>query len=212
MSGTTQLKQPRQQRSIASTARMLDAAESLFANGGPDALTVEAVIAEAGTSAGSFYARFGDRSGLLAALHERFLARLSVATEAILAEAIAQPALDRAVRVVVTRSLAVAHENHASLAFFVLHRSADERLRRQGVEANRGFAKAFSRVVAHHEAEVRHPKPAHAADVAFRILFALLVQQVMFRPQDITGRPMADKTLAEELTRSLVLFLTVPPA
>ena len=40
---------------------MLVAAEELLRLGGADALTVEAVIERAGTSTGSFYARFGNR-------------------------------------------------------------------------------------------------------------------------------------------------------
>ena len=66
-------KKPKQARSIESTNRMLDAAESLLREGGPRAITIEAVIERSGTSMGSFYARFDSREGLFQALHERFL-------------------------------------------------------------------------------------------------------------------------------------------
>lgn len=189
---------------------MLDAAEALFAEGGPGGLTVEAVIERAGTSAGSFYARFGDRDGLLEALHERFLGRLQELVTGVVREGLEQPTLAEAVAVVVSGSLAVARKYHDSLVFFVLFRAADERLRRQGIAANLGFAEAFRTVVMHHKQEIRHPNPGRAVDAAFRMLFAILVQQVMFKPRELTGRPMTDKTLTRELCRTLLLQLTTP--
>lgn len=189
---------------------MLDAAEALFAGGGPDALTVEAVIERAGTSAGAFYARFGDRDGLLEALHERFLGRLQGLVTGIVLEGLKQPTLAEALAVAVAGSLAVARKYHDSLVFFVLFRAADERLRKQGIAANLGFAEAFRAIVMHHKNEIRHPDPVRAVEVAFRILFAILVQQVMFKPRELTGRPMIDKTLTRELCRTLLLQLTTP--
>ena len=47
-------KQPQQARSIESTNRMLDAAESLMREGGPRAITIESVIERSETSMGSF--------------------------------------------------------------------------------------------------------------------------------------------------------------
>ncbi|MSY35142.1 MAG: TetR family transcriptional regulator, partial [Actinobacteria bacterium] len=64
-------KKPQQARSIESTNRMLDAAEALMREGGPRAITIEAVIERSETSMGSFYARFESREGLFQALHER---------------------------------------------------------------------------------------------------------------------------------------------
>ena len=202
------MKQPRQSRSIASTNRMLDAAESLFAAGGPDALTVEAVIETAGTSAGSFYARFGDRDGLFEALHERFIDRMKGLVEGVGVAGLAQPTLTAAVGVVVAGSLQLARQHRESLLFFVVHKASDERLRQQGIAANHAFAAVFRQVVLHHRQEIQHPKPEQAADVAFRMLFALIVQRVMFEPRDLTGRPMSEQAFVAEVSRSLTGYLT----
>lgn len=187
---------------------MLDAAESLFATGGSDALTVEAIIEKSGTSAGSFYARFGDRDGLVKALHDRFLGRLQELVGGITLEAFAQHSLADAVSVIVSGSLAVARQHRESLTFFVLFKAADEQLKMQGVAANHGYAEAFRMVVMHHKAEIVHPKPAQAVDVAFRMMFAVLIQTVMFEPRELTGRPMADKTLAEQVAKAITVYLT----
>ena len=191
---------------------MLDSAEMLFAEGGADAMTVEAVIERAGTSAGAFYARFGDRDGLLQALHDRFLATLHELVGGIALKGMMQPSLAEAVSVMVSGSLQVANEHSRSLAFFVLFKASDERLRLQGIAANQGFAEAFRQVTLHHQAEIRHPKPAQAIDVAFRMLHAMLVQTVMFRAKDLTGRPMADTSLAQQVSRGLIAYLTATDA
>lgn len=108
----------------------------------------------------------------------------------------------------VTGSLTVARQHRESLTFFVLFKAADEQLRLQGVAANHGYAEAFRTVVMHHQAEIRHPKPAQAVDVAFRMMFAMIVQVVMFEPRELTGRPMADKTLSDQVANALTAYLT----
>src|SRR4051795_13742090 len=48
--------------------RVLDAAATLFADHGVDAVTMDDVVAAAGVGKGTLYRRFGDKSGLAAAL------------------------------------------------------------------------------------------------------------------------------------------------
>ncbi|MGH2784879.1 MAG: TetR/AcrR family transcriptional regulator [Actinomycetota bacterium] len=50
---------------------LLEAAERLVAAGGPDALSVRAVAAEAGTTTRAVYSLFGSKEGLVAALAQR---------------------------------------------------------------------------------------------------------------------------------------------
>lgn len=52
--------------------RIFRAGIALLKEGGQDALTVSAVAAAAGVAVGSIYRRFGDKSGLLAAIGARF--------------------------------------------------------------------------------------------------------------------------------------------
>jgi len=80
-------RKPQQGRSVLSMAKMLDAAEAIFAVGGDNSLTVDAVIKLADTSVGNFYSRFGDRNGLLKAMHERFLLRIGGAAHVAVATA-----------------------------------------------------------------------------------------------------------------------------
>ena len=200
-------RRPRQARSIASMERMLDAAESLFAAGGAQAVTVEAVVREAGTSVGAFYARFEDRAGLLVAMHDRFLDRMGAVAAAAVAASVQQSTLEGAVAEFVRLALAAVRTYRESILFFVAVSATDTPLRRQGLAANPGFAAAFAAVVMPHLLARGHAHPEQAADMAFRMLFALFVQRAMFTPREATGRAMSDRVYAAEIVRALVAYL-----
>jgi len=206
------VRQPQQARSIRSMARMLDAAEAVFAEGGADALTVDAVVKRAEGSMGNFYGRFGDRDGLLQAMHERFLERLGGATQAAVAAAAGEKTLAGAIEVFLLRVVATVHEHRNSARFFVFHRSGDKALRAQGIEANAMFAAIFTSLVLRYRKEIAHPRPSTTVDVAWRLTFAAMVQQVMFDNQEVSGVPMATKPLVREITRFLVAYLKSPGA
>jgi AcrR family transcriptional regulator len=201
-------RKPQQARSILSMARMLDAAEVLFAEGGEEALTVEAVVKRSKTSVGSFYARFGDRGGLLEAMHERFLERLGAGSQMAIQAAVRQKTLIGALEVLITHVFAVVREYRDSARFFFLHRSTDQKLRAQGIQANAFFARMFADLVLRYQNEVAHAKPAIAADVAWRMTFAMFAQQVMFEDQEVSGVAIGDKALVRELARCLTAYLT----
>ncbi len=62
-------QRPRERSDAAANRiRILEAARRLLADGGPDALTMDAVAAAAGLGKGTIFRRFGSRAGLAAAL------------------------------------------------------------------------------------------------------------------------------------------------
>jgi AcrR family transcriptional regulator len=66
---------PLQERSRATLEALLRAAESLLLEHSFADLSVTRIVHEAGSSSGSFYARFRDKTALLHALHQRFVER-----------------------------------------------------------------------------------------------------------------------------------------
>jgi len=204
-------RKPKQDRSTLSMARMLDAAEALFAEGGESALTVEAVVTRAKTSVGSFYGRFDDRDGLLQAMHERFLLRLGGAAHVAVAAAGNEKTLAGALEVFLSHLFTAAHEYRNSARFFVLHRSADPSLRAQGIRANAVFAGIFTTLMLSHREEIAHASPATAIDVAWRMLYAALAQQMMFDGEEVSGVPMTIPALVREITCCLAAYLEAPP-
>src|SRR5579875_3792084 len=69
-------KLPQQARGQQRIARLLDAAECVFAAVGYDAATTNAIAAQANTSIGSLYQFFPNKEALLTALAGRYLAEL----------------------------------------------------------------------------------------------------------------------------------------
>jgi AcrR family transcriptional regulator len=65
------IKPPQQARSRRTLERIVRAALDLLEEKGPDGVTVQAVVARAGSSVGSFYARFRGKEDLLEYLEER---------------------------------------------------------------------------------------------------------------------------------------------
>lgn len=66
---------PLQKRSRETLEALLQAAESLLLDRSFADVTVTQIVREAGSSSGSFYARFRDKTALLHALHQRFVER-----------------------------------------------------------------------------------------------------------------------------------------
>lgn len=67
-------REPKQARSRARLASLLDAAEQLLEREGPDALSTTRIAAEAGVSVGSLYQYFPDKETIVDALARRYLA------------------------------------------------------------------------------------------------------------------------------------------
>ncbi|MSW11405.1 MAG: TetR family transcriptional regulator, partial [Actinobacteria bacterium] len=106
---------PVQERSIESMKRMIDAGEQIFYEGGSPALTLEAVIERAGTSTGSFYARFGDMRGFLDAMHERVLAIIGAEITPVFAKSALEPDLESALRTCFIDIFKIFHKHRVPL-------------------------------------------------------------------------------------------------
>ncbi|MCM2416489.1 TetR/AcrR family transcriptional regulator [Streptomyces sp. RKAG290] len=68
-------REPRQARSAATLARVLQAAEEIAASSGLEGMTISGVAERAGVSVGTIYRRFDDKEQLITALTERMLER-----------------------------------------------------------------------------------------------------------------------------------------
>ena len=141
-------------------------------------------------------------------MHERFLERLGAGSQMAIQAAVRQKTLVGALEVLITHVFAIVREYRDSARFFVMHRATDQKLRAQGIQANAFFARMFTDLVLRYQNEIAHAKPAIAADVAWRMMFAMFAQQVMFENQEVSGVAIGDKALVRELTRCLTAYLT----
>ncbi|MCP3986618.1 MAG: TetR/AcrR family transcriptional regulator [bacterium] len=88
MSATTapSISPPLQERSRKTLDALLRAAEAQLLEKSFSDVSVTSIVNEAGSSSGSFYARFPDKSALLHALHQRFVDRNVAQTEQMVSD------------------------------------------------------------------------------------------------------------------------------
>jgi len=78
------IRPPQQARSQRTLERLLDAAEELIEDRGIEGMTIAAIVRQAGSSVGAFYARFGDKETLIRCVFERFYEQAQATAEAAL--------------------------------------------------------------------------------------------------------------------------------
>lgn len=163
----------------------------------------------AGTSVGSFYSRFVNRDGLLFAMHERFIQRMDQFIESISEKAASRRTIREAIKVIIKGYYQLMQDNRNSITFFMLFKADDSKLKERGVLANAAAAGKFKRVMKKFESEINHPDPEIAADFAFRFLIAMLVQQIMFQPAEVTGRSCSEAKLIVEISRMMTEYFDI---
>lgn len=205
---TVDVHVPRQKRSIASTNRMLDAAEELLAEFGSDALTVEAVVSRANTSNGAFFARFGNREGLLLAMQDRFLARLETESTILISSENSSDDLYGALYEYVSHSLAIFLAHRNAFKAMMIQNLDSISFRQRGNRATTSGVTDLTKLIRKYSHEISHRDIALAADVAFRVLFAVSTQRVMLDEGEITGNRFTEETWNEEVTDLLYRYLT----
>jgi AcrR family transcriptional regulator len=201
-------KKPQQARSIESTNRMLDAAESLMREGGPRAITIEAVIERSETSMGSFYARFENREGLFQALHERFL-NYVIEDDLFqqLEDAANEPDLASAIHAFVGRLFIMQTQHRDAAAFFMIFNNSDSIMREQGAEISRAFAELLHRLVKAHSAEVSHSNLRVASDFATMLIVGIALEGLLHEPGELTGRSRSTKQTINSTSEAVVAYL-----
>lgn len=185
---------------------MLDAAEELLRFGGADALTVDAVIERAGTSTGSFYARFGSREGLFIALHERFLEVFATLMTDVVERARARPTAEQALRTFIGGLFSGVREHRNTLAFHILLNAHNAEMRAQGNEMTRLLTAMMSELIATHPTDARRLDAARA-DMAARTMLGLCLELVIFDDDEVTGRAITARQLTDRFTAMVISHL-----
>lgn len=193
------MRTPRQGRSSDSAARMLDAALDLAVRHGLHGVTVADVARTAGTSNGSLYHRFGDRTGLLVAAQRHFLSGVEQELRDVLDLLRAEPDDTAAVRGLVTALLERFHAHAGVVRTFLLAARDHPDLCEQGGRTRR----AWSALVVDALRE-RFGCSADAAGSVFRITFSVGMSQVVY-----DDGPLPE-VLTTDLTRGVLAVLRGP--
>jgi AcrR family transcriptional regulator len=201
-------KMPRQKRSRESLERLLDAAEDQIRVEGLESLTINSVVSRVGLSVGAFYARFPDKTALLHAVQDRFHNNLEPMIRAEMLEeagdcATLAEAVYAAVEVLIRH---ITGERELSRAFMMMS-VFDEVLRARGQAVNRLRRETLVEVLMPHRAEIGHPDPKLAIDVAYSMYAAVVRGRLIFGVEHELHYGIDTATLYDELKRALTLYL-----
>jgi AcrR family transcriptional regulator len=201
-------KPPQQRRSQESLERILDAAETLIRERGFEQMTIAEVVLRSGSSVGSLYARFRDKTALLRAVQVRYHARVE---NAIAAEFSGDHPQDECLedagrRVVTVLCDYLLHEPGLFRAF-ILQAVFDPGVRAQGEAANAKRRERVAAVLQQHRAEIRHEDPELAARWFYSICMAFLRERITFGAAAELSGGFADERFRAELTRTALGYL-----
>ena len=200
MSGNTHLNAPKQSRSRRTLERIVQAALRILEDQGHKALTVKAVVEEANSSVGSFYARFNGKEDLVDYLGEKVWDQALQRWDAAVA---ARDWTEIDLQDIAEGSMGLLVDIGASRAVYL--RALDQVRGTDGQAYSRFRDQLLGDIAAillARRQEINHPKPE------FAVRLGLLAAEGMI----VAGRaeeldPLPREVLAEEATDLLLCYL-----
>jgi len=194
-------KPPKQNRSRKTLECIVSAGLALLEEGGPDAVTVQAVVARAGSSVGSFYARFRGKDDLLAHLRQH----LCASVEAEWSETLEGSSWDESLPAVAARAVDLLLD---------LRPRCDARVRaaerlvaadREDPQPGRDAIEGLAARLLERRHEISHPDPELAVRIA---LTAVLGIGERFRNETQTAEAVDFAKLRAECLQLVLSYLT----
>ena len=192
------MRLPVQTRSESSADRMLSTTLALLESGGLQAVTVAAVARGAGTSNGSLYHRFGDRSGLLRAAQDRALGAIEAETAAAFARADGEPDDDRALRLLARAALDIFARHRGAMRAFLVEGPGSPDLDARNVHSSHLLATTVTGWL-----RSRFDASPASAEAAWRILFALGASQALFDDAQVSPGTLSPDDFADAVARAV---------
>ena len=204
------LRPPQQLRSRASLERVLSAGQKLLEEGGYEGFTLAKVSALANVSIGSIYARVEKKDDLFLVIQDRFMSESEESSGlAALGERTDLSARDL-IRAAVA-DIAKAFEANPRLLRVFMHRGiVDDTVAARSSESVSTFADTFEQLLLTRRAEIAHPDPELAVDVAFRMAWGTLARQIMYWPTFESRRVIEWGTLVSQLGDACAAYLLGP--
>jgi AcrR family transcriptional regulator len=204
------IRPQRQTRTQEGLERLLDAAETLFAEKYFEEVHVAELVSRTGISLGAFHRRFGDKVGLLHAVHERLIEEALFTAEHALAASRWEGAGTRQVLEGVVPFLIRILKERQALGLAVLQRGvADAEMRERSVRLIRHVVEGLSRLFLERRAEIGHPEPERAVVFASMQIFSLLTYTYTAGSRDSTHSRMSDAVIARELVEFCLAYLLI---
>lgn len=201
---------PQQTRSRATLARLTEAAEKLFADKGYDGASVSDIVALAGCSVGSFYARFKDKESLFLHIHDRqcdlLIQRIDFLCDLFRSE---NASLEVMVRQSVRALFLFAGQRRSLTRVFIQRSGTDTAFHAR-------FARTWGDVRARlrpsmlsHRNQISHADPERAVDFVIQLMHSGWANDVLHhRMKDVTGQESGE-ALIEDLTDACLAYLGI---
>jgi AcrR family transcriptional regulator len=202
-----EVRAPQQDRSRRSLERVLVAGAELLAESGYDGLSIAEVSRRSGVSVGSIYQRFGSKAVLFDALQEAILARIDAEQAALYRDVEAGCPDAELVSIAVHRIAGHFRRHEALLRVMILRGAVDEATRSRGSRSSMVAAGSFEALLKERVKRFRHPDPALACDVAFRIVYASLTRRIMSGPTFESATELAWPVFVDELAEVCRAYL-----
>ncbi len=195
------LTPPQQARSKRTLQAILDAALGLLAEEGVQGATVQGIVARAGVSVGSFYARFSGKDDLLRYLELRLWedarARWDRALEARSWDGLALEALVEGIVGTLLEAQRVDERQRRALGQRVQGEGAED----PAVAFHAHLLEGVRSLLLDRTSELRHPDPSMAVLLGYRAVVGAL------REVDARGDAVPDERLVAELARLWLAYL-----
>jgi AcrR family transcriptional regulator len=200
------VRPPKQRRSRESYERVLAAAHELLEENGFEGFTVKQVADRSGASVGAIYERFGNKETLLRAVHARLMDL--IAAEVPAADRDVDPGGAAAAIAGAVAAIADSMGRHRKALRAFMHLGAvDDVISARGSRESIALSRSFKRALEPYRGEFRHPDPAVALDVAYRLTYSTLARQVMYGPVFESDRRLSWKRLTAELAEVCTAYL-----
>jgi AcrR family transcriptional regulator len=197
-------KSPRQSRSAATVAAILDATARLLVEHGYAATSTNAVAERAGVSVGSLYQYFPNKDALIAALHTRHRAQMQAVFDRAMTEGGAASSLAEAIALLIETAVD-AHRVEADLHQVLEHQLAglDTGSAQGGFDAV--LQERLHALLRRHRAQLAVSDLRLAAFMLVHSAHALIHAAIGPRPRGVSL-----KAATADIVRMMVSYLTAP--
>jgi AcrR family transcriptional regulator len=201
---------PKQARSERTLQRLLDAAEVLIEEKGHAAVSIPEIARRARSSVGGFYARFRDKNELLRALEERHFIEVWQRLEAVAdARRWENAGTTEIVQAAVALLVGITRQRRRLIAAFLVSAIQDPVIREGGLRFRRRIEERIRALLLPRRAEMNHPDPPLAIDLALQTAFALMNQHVLIEETEAGGHAVSDDDLRRELTTMFLRYVGI---
>ena len=203
-----EIRPPRQRRSQESFERVLRAGADILRENGASGFTLQTVSERAGVGIGSIYLRVPSREALILAIHTREMDRMELedieAISRVMDGHLPGPAH---VATVVTEIGALMLRNADILSVFMTLGPSDSAIWAHGAARSQEIGQRFRDALEPVRAEIVHPDPDLAIDMAFRVIYDTIARRISRGTHFESRRDLPDDKLLSELGRMSVKYL-----